>query len=833
MNSDLLVAGGDFLVGFGNSASNSETRSELVDRRGQRLGSGQTLRIWGLFAQDAGVPLRWPLRKAAGPAVRILDDPLQLFLDQLVAVPVSGDVKGSLRADDQSFLLPFRSDILDWFPLASPVALRVLDAGVPPARVGASVMFHSLVGHWEVELWIPVQKNLFVRTTKRYQRSDYLQAFLPRFAVWPDFESTEWKSYFYYRGGTILSGREDELTLNPRFPEPPMERSRQHGAHWWRSSRPAEAFMASDSLLSREMGLVLGPFGRLAQPPPLESWRLSIDLGSTHTRLFCVPVGGGTPQPLVIKPRAAVLTGSVQGGLSDQEFFRAEGHLPLEELPTQIVIPIHPDGARPSEISPTNWLPADGVAVLGRVHRDFLFDDQVRLFTEVKWHLDLQSSDPAAVFLSHVLLLAEAEAFDRGAKIAEVGYSHPSAFPPLLVDNFEHRWRRLLPEKNGGARNGGSEVEAFSVLKYLADTGNASPTALLMAIDIGGSTSDIAIWRANRCHALESIRFAASAISAFLCLDKLWDPYCARLVEFGLGEKASSIQAALLKAKRHERLPLLYATLNFLEDEGRLDEIQIRFHQEPMLRSFLTHCSYIYGALVYYLGLLAREVAREEKNDQQENVIYLCGKGAKFFSWLQREGLRSGLEDIFRAGLQGPEGSVKPVEVRFVPSTLPKWEVGYGRLVTHADDRSRHWFEPWGEGRDFLEPRPVRAGEAGYGELSPLDSLDLTQLKMLVNSGPSAVPKQFSELGHFLKSWERAVYSLRPALLPPGFHGSLVERLMGRVQGSIGYELADAQRAVRLSLEPLFFTQCKVFYELAAGVPQSLWLGRLPEVERR
>lgn len=829
MNSDLTIAVGDFLVGFGGGSA--EARSELVDSRGQRLGGGQTLRVWELFAQDAGEPLHWPLRSAAGPQARILDDPLRLFHDRLVAAPISGDLKGALQAGSKTFLLPFRSELLDWFPTSSPAAVRVLEPGTPPARTAASVGVREYPGGLEVELWLPVQRGWYIRAAKRYQATSTLQAFLPRLAVWPDFEAAEWRNYFYYRGGAIVSGRDDDLTLEPRFPERPQERARQNGARWWRSSRPAEALLASDAVLGREMGLILGPFGRVVQPPPLEEWRLSIDLGSTHTRLFSAS-RGGTPQPLEIRPRATVLTGSAQGGLADQEFFRAVGHLPLEELPTQIVMPIRPDGARQSEISPVNWLPADGVAVLGQVHRDFLFDDQVRLFTEVKWHLD-QENDPASVFLSNVLLLADAEAFDREAKITEVGYSHPSAFPPLLVTHFEQRWKRLLAGRNGGPETRRSEVEAFSVMKYLADAGNASPSAMLLAIDIGGSTSDIAIWRANRCHTLESVRFAASAISAFLCLDKLWGPYLERLAEFGLQEKASSVQDALVKAKRHERLPLLYSTLNFLEGLERMDELQIRFHQHLTLRPFLTHCSYVYGALAYYLGMLAREIAREEEHEEREYEIYLCGKGAKFFSWLEREGLRSGLEEVFLAGLWGPGGTAGRATVRFVPSRLPKWEVGYGRLVTHADDNGRQGFEPWGEGRDFLEPRPVRAGEAGYGGLSPLDPLDLGRLKTLVSDGPSAVPRRFEELEHFLSAWQKAVYSLRPATLPGTFRGTLVERLMGRVQGSIGYELASEERALRLSLEPLFFTQCKVFYELAAGVPQSLWLGRLPEGERR
>ncbi len=253
------------------------------------------------------------------------------------------------------------------------------------------------------------------------------------------------------------------------------------------------------------------------------------------------------------------------------------------------------------------------MAVLGQVKRDFFFDDEVKLFTEVKWNLASSANDPAVVFLSHILLLAKAEAYDRGARLSEVRHSYPSAFPPLLVENFEHRWSRLLPQQTGRPRNGGSEAEAISVMKYLAVGENAAPSATLLAIDIGGSTSDIAVWKENRCLLSESIRFAASAISAYLCLDALWQPYCEVLPSLGLDTSGGGpIQGNLrVIGSREPAAPVLYATLNFLQEKNQMDALRMQFESRERLRPFLVHCSFIYGALLYYLGMIAREAEGE------------------------------------------------------------------------------------------------------------------------------------------------------------------------------------------------------------------------------
>ncbi len=183
--------------------------------------------------------------------------------------------------------------------------------------------------------------------------------------------------------------------------------------------------------------------------------------------------------------------------------------------------------------------------------------------------------------------------------------------------------------------------------------------------------------------------------------------------------------------------------------------------------------------------------------------------------------------------MRGP--SAKPngnVKVTFKPSTHPKWEVGYGRLLEAHFDGARTLFSDDGR-RDRLEPREVRVGETGYPGLAAHDALNLERLRALARSGDSAVPRSFPEFENFLAAWRESNYCLRSTTLSSSFRNGLVERLMGRIEGSIGFEMADDERARRFSLEPLFITQCKVFYEQAIGVPSSLWLGKLPTWERQ
>ncbi len=320
MSSDLWAANGMFLVGSG--APSVSGRIELVDARGQKPGNAM-LQAWGLYAQEMRNPLRWRLRDIVPPEIRILEDPYAFFLDRLVQVSVSSRVSGVLRQGGNTYLLPFSRESLDWL---APLGIQVVE-GSEPARQAVSVMLRQQEAWKIVELWIPLRSGHFVRATKRYDSANLVERWVPHIAVWPDFESEGWKSYFYYRGETGR-GKDDELMLEPYFPEGISKPTKGRGSQWWRSSRPAGALLAYDHQ-KREVGIALGPFSREVSVPTTD-WRLSIDLGSTHTRMFFSPSGQSTPQPLTIRPRADVLTGK-ESGVSDQEFFRIDVHPPMDE----------------------------------------------------------------------------------------------------------------------------------------------------------------------------------------------------------------------------------------------------------------------------------------------------------------------------------------------------------------------------------------------------------------------------------------------------------------------------------------------------------------------
>ncbi len=819
--SDLRIDCGsrDTLIGF--AGGDERCRSELVDESGNRRSDTGSLQVLGPHFQPVDESLRWDLQDLVNQEdIAVVADPATLLLDELVKVQTSPGLKGVLRLSNQdTLLLPIGLECLEL--LGTPVIRSKEDH---PSRRSATLMAWREKQGTFIQLWIPVQKRRFVRATRCYEDAP-LNFFrdTPLFVVWPDFYSTTWKDYFFFQsfseGGLrfepVARGGGDSVVKHSR------SRKGLPTAIWSRSENPVEILAALDpSSPERNFGLILGPFVEPLDSPKKE-WQLSVDLGSTHTRMFYRE--NNSRLPLEIYPRARKLTGE---GMLEQDFFAVSGAesadleiQSIEELPTQIVMANEPrTGDAVSGLS-KNWLPYDGLAVLGRIGQDFHYDSATAsFFTEIKWSSIDGQRDRARIFLSHLLLLAKAEAFHKNARVDSVGHSYPSAFPPQLANRFQLRWKKLLESE--GLIDNGSEVEALAVANYLVDRQGASPAAQMLAIDIGGSTSDIAIWQNGQPSNLDSVRFAASAISTFWCLEGNWNIYCDLLKKrncsvYTTGSVSSRLGMAGLSPS--DRLPYFYVSLELLKEENRLDELIEMIRESDDRSRFLGHVSFIYGALVYYLGILSRKLIVQD-DSQSKFKIYFCGKGSAFLSWIKEDDEWDTLVEVFKAAIQNPS----VVEVEFHLNPEPKWEVGYGRIVPASPVVMRQVESR----RNRRNPWPVCVGEQGYEGFDAVDSLDLEGLERLVDLGESAVPKEFFELNNFLSAWSSSYYrTSTSAELPSGFRETLLQRLLGGVEGSWGYEIKSKDRREEMTLDPLFLLECKVFCEMASGVPASIWQG--------
>ena len=131
-----------------------------------------------------------------------------------------------------------------------------------------------------------------------------------------------------------------------------------------------------------DSGLLL--LDAVIQPPRTdEAWDVSIDFGSTHTRVFKSTIGvGGLPQPeeVHLGRRSRHLLG-VDKRLEDNFFVGPASTTASEsELASLIWLPLE---RTPDRRDRTEWLPVDGITYWGAVHAR---ESTAGLRGNLKWH---------------------------------------------------------------------------------------------------------------------------------------------------------------------------------------------------------------------------------------------------------------------------------------------------------------------------------------------------------------------------------------------------------------------------------------------------------------
>lgn len=331
-------------------------------------------------------------------------------------------------------------------------------------------------------------------------------------------------------------------------------------------------------------------------------------------------------------------------------------------------------------------------------------------------HLNLKWSDEAADriaaqhFLRQFMLMAAAEAVDSGSSLANLKWSFSR--PDSMDDHvqFETAMRRRLAEIAPGASDAllplcseGLSTANF-ILSGAEDDRRAGgqffrPAPVNLILDIGGGTTDVAIWVNNQPVWSGSYRLAGGH---FFTDHIVHNP--ALLESFGLEG-----WAALLNAGRGEQRPvgeLLFShtTLNEALDKGWTN-LSGGEDVKALVRTAFTFL----GGMAWYLGLVVRGLVDREVIDAQHlnSVAFaLCGRGSGIFSRLhgpraQADTPVSRLLTLF----QTAAGATAGVQPSVFVSTKPKLEVVRGMIVPpersavrnlHSVRDAGHSYEPAG-----------------------------------------------------------------------------------------------------------------------------------------
>ncbi len=626
-----------------------------------------------------------------------------------------------------------------------------------------------------------------------YQPADMMRIdYLPSVCVWPNFRFADtvrdsdrdnrWKRYYLFEGwqrigdgpsklhvsalddsdkpieivpnaqATSMNSTKCFMTVLPSFPEAlrcTVESAGQPGPMWAQESAA---------------GLLL-----LKAPPeigalPAKSATLGVDFGTTGTTIYSA-VGVGEPKRMSFGDRVLCVIGAnseiIQNATRDL-------FVPLEGPPRGQILSVFQDfniaGQRMAlRNGHVLYLHSHGADAGMRSIPGFVSGDQQHVRTNLKWSTDAQVNLAAQDFLIQLCMQSLAELAPEGVQDIELCYSYPTAFSGDDLGRLKALWnvvqRRLMDVTSIAVRlrpNPETNCESIAAARYFASGVDGKNLVIgrgAISLDVGGGTTDIAIW--NRDEQSQHAALVAHLSVKFAGQDIFLDPIRRNPgVLLTISNNDPTIASAVRFTNDYERGGSAY--------NAEIDAIISHFGKKAVesiptqsaetdVRALLDIIRLGLNGIAFYTGLQLGKLINEERYviTTSELPVFIGGNGARLFSWCDDASSEDHFQKSLLAGLEFATKAL-PEQLR-VTTTISgrfKEEVAFGLVVP-----------PTLLERGGLEVEPV-SGEAfftGFGKNSQKQNWDaapdISGRNDLVISADSDLPV----FRHFLETVDVAI----------------------------------------------------------------------------
>lgn len=513
---------------------------------------------------------------------------------------------------------------------------------------------------------------------RRQQGDIKLLEGVPVLEVWPDFKAPGWKANYTYYDQSAISETFDAM---PYTPGAQSEEGRiSEKQRITRTDHYPEAVICTVSEVREKIGFLLIKQPRSDKNPIKEEvgieYKVGIDFGATGTNIY-FKVGDQNPHPFELNERYVSVTSPKNRNVIYDNCLPAN----TEKTPFLSIFKKFPNG--PAE----NLRPLlDSIIYFPS---DTFSSSDPSITYNLKWSDQATDTHKVEAFLKQIALQVAAEAVNAGARSIAWYYSFPTAFGVTRRENFSDAWAAVVA--NCAALTGvtsltkvtnamGSpsittlpkdETESIAAAKYFRDPqGHSAPTNIgAVFIDIGGSTSDIAIWQGNLLWQT-SILLAGRDIF----LDFLHDN-----LQLLKGLKSDIDLKPLEEAKGISQTSF-YAQIDHLlrrDGENLLNNLRHAASESQKLKQVV---AVGISGIFFYVGLILRHLKNEEKYREEIPSFYIGGNGSQMFRWLTSGGpftstsaANSVLERVFFKA-SGLMGDSLTIEI----SKKPKAEAAFG-----------------------------------------------------------------------------------------------------------------------------------------------------------
>ncbi|BAW97810.1 unknown protein (plasmid) [[Synechococcus] sp. NIES-970] len=408
-------------------------------------------------------------------------------------------------------------------------------------------------------------------------------------------------------------------------------------------------------------------------------WTVGVDFGTSFTNL-AVRRGNSAPQWLDLQTQMLSIT---EAPLSIRDRAYREMFVPetfikdeQERLPMATLL------------TTMGWTESSNTAIPEPLKEARIFVPRLDRFdfnvehikSNIKWD-QIRFQDP---FLRHLQRLVAAQAALEGVKSITWVVSYPSAFSPHEEQMYFATWKRTLRDtaEITYQRHLYDEkihrTESIAFAEYYRNVCAGVEDNLLntICVDIGGGTSDIAVFRESKVIYQTSVSYAGRDIYHRLLklnLNAIGDV-------FGLSDRdAKSLQEVLSGSNFNSALD------NYLRGNGRkiLEGGYAVNAGKKRNKEFRTLLVFAIGGLHHYLGLVQKYLSQNK--DDCTATIFIGGNGSRFLDWLTPTGEYNSNSEINKvllgvmekaAELQ-PNPKVDPIQ----RTKHPKSEVCEGLII--------------------------------------------------------------------------------------------------------------------------------------------------------
>ncbi|HET6232613.1 MAG TPA: cell division protein FtsA, partial [Longimicrobiaceae bacterium] len=618
-----------------------------------------------------------------------LTDSLLLLSEPLEPESVKGlkgyrtQRQGDARFGEARLALPLRAEFFRWFSPDDVDRMLAVDV-LPSGSVTVSLTLD--VG--------PEDGGERVVVRRTYDEGHVRREAGPGLAIWPSFQHDRWKDYVLFRtdSTTLLA---ENMTVEA------FAGGRQIAAERVRRTPLVEAVALSTAPEVLEIrSTVAGP-GRVeplgvvlprfvgTDSATQTRWEVGVDFGTSNTVISIRE--NEQPAARLFGSEDLMLplthTGPGTADLMSAYFFPAS-------------IPERPFGTAVVHMKNLPRLDVEAEKLGLRVTVPFSgYVDSYetnKVAGDLKWSRQSHSYFLSASFLRHVVATVLGEAVQHGVDPAHVTFrwAYPRAFSTSQVNQLRKQWQHVMATfAHLGLAEGALREEldeSTSALRHFFNAGQVGVAGDMQAIlDIGGGTSDLAVYGRNKVLVLDSVILGGrnltgrrqQAASQEMLGNPFVDAFFRWACEHDLPQQARGVVETYLRdGEVHLAFSYLVGTAWFQQGRAAL------FHADAAFHGFQGIIFYFFGALFYYVGLTFRALAPEGAPVELPQRVVLAGNGSRYIDWLT-DLVPSHGPDVFKRALAalavagaGP-GAVASRPPHVERSDKPKEEVARGLVA--------------------------------------------------------------------------------------------------------------------------------------------------------